>query len=80
MGDHQKKKIETLFNCVLVLHFQKSQRRFRWIVARCGCRERVAEDVYCMALVGLDFGVGSSYAAGMSSASVAHDGGCSIAT
>jgi hypothetical protein len=31
------------------------------------------EDVYCMAPAGLDFGAGSSYAAGMSSAGVAHD-------
>jgi hypothetical protein len=51
------------------------QRQFHWIVAHCGCHERVAEDVYCMAptLAGLDFGVRSSYAAGTSSAVSTHD-------
>jgi hypothetical protein len=65
MGGHQK-KTKTPFNCVLVFHFQKAQRQFRQIVARCGCQECVVEDVYHMVPAGYDFGVGSSYGAGMS--------------
>jgi hypothetical protein len=42
-------------------------------VAHCGCQERVVEDAYHMAPAGLNFGVGPSYAAGMSSASAGHD-------
>jgi hypothetical protein len=62
-----------------VFHFQKAQRRIRWIVAHCGHRERVAEDVYRTAPTGHDFGVrssygaGTSYAAGTGSAGAAHD-------
>jgi hypothetical protein len=71
--------METPFNCVLVFHFQKAQRRFRWITDYCGCQERVAEDVYRMAPaghdfgVGLSYGVGTSYAAETSSTGAAHD-------
>jgi hypothetical protein len=72
MGGHQK-KTKTPFNCVLVFHFQKAQRLFCRIMARCGCWERVAKDVYRTMLVGHDFGVGSSYGAGTSSAGAAHD-------
>jgi hypothetical protein len=71
-GGHEK-KIETPFNYVLVFHFQKAQRQFCRIAARCGCQERDAEDVYCTVPVGLDFGAGLSYGAGMSSAAAAHD-------
>jgi hypothetical protein len=48
-------------------------------VAHCGCWECVAEDLYCTAPAGHDFGVGSSYgagtsyAAGTSSVGAAHD-------
>jgi hypothetical protein len=71
-GGHQK-KIQTPFNCVLVFHFQKAQCRFCQIATRYGCHEHVAEDVYCTTPTALDFGAGSSYAAGTSSAAVAHD-------
>jgi hypothetical protein len=45
------------------------QRRFHWTATRCGCHERVVEDVYHTAAtpVGLDSRVGPSSAAGMSS-------------
>jgi hypothetical protein len=58
---------------VLVFHFQKAQRRFSRIMAHCGCRERVAEDVYHTMPVGLDFAAGLSYATGTSFAGAAHD-------
>jgi hypothetical protein len=59
-----RKKTQTPFNCVLVFHFQKMQRRFRRIVAHCGCCERVAEDVYRTTETspGLNFGAGTSSA------------------
>jgi hypothetical protein len=71
-GGHQK-KTETPFNHVLVFHFQKGQRRFHWIVARCGCRELVAEDVDHMAPASQDFGAESSFATRTSSAGSAQD-------
>jgi hypothetical protein len=45
------------------------QHRLRWIAARCGCRERVVEDVYRMAAAptGLNSIVGPSSATGMRS-------------
>jgi hypothetical protein len=48
-------------------------------MVRCGCQERVAEDVYCTTPVGhffgfgLSYGAGKSYAAETSSAGAAHD-------
>jgi hypothetical protein len=42
-------------------------------MARCGCQERVAEDVYHTVPTGLDFGAGLSHAAGTRSACAAHD-------
>jgi hypothetical protein len=42
-------------------------------VTHCGCRERVAEDVYHTTPLGLDFGAGSSYTTGTSSAGASHD-------
>jgi hypothetical protein len=42
-------------------------------MARCGCQERVAEDVYRMVPAGQDFGAGSSYAVRTSSAGPARD-------
>jgi hypothetical protein len=42
-------------------------------VAHYGCREGVAEDVYHTTPAGLNFGVGSIYAAEMSSTSAAHN-------
>jgi hypothetical protein len=69
---HQK-KTEIPFNCVHVFHFQKAQHRFHRIVTRCGCRERVAEDMYRTSPAGHDCGVRSSYGARTSSAGAAHD-------
>jgi hypothetical protein len=76
-GGHQK-KTETLFNCVLVFHFQKAQCRFRRIVARYGCWECVAKDMYHTAPAGYDFvrlsyGAEMSYATGTNSAGATHD-------
>jgi hypothetical protein len=73
-----RKKTETLFNCVLVFHFQKAQRRFRRIVARYGCWECVAKDMYHTAPAGYDFvrssyGAEMSYATGTNSAGATHD-------
>jgi hypothetical protein len=50
------------------------QCRLHWIVARCGCCERV-EDVYHMAATpaGLDSGAGPSYAARMSFVGAGHN-------
>jgi hypothetical protein len=69
----RKKNFGAPFNCVLVFHFQKAQHQFHWITAHCGCREHVAEDAYRTAPANLDFGAGSSYAIGTSSAGPAHD-------
>jgi hypothetical protein len=51
------------------------QCRLRWIVAHCGCRERVVEDVYRTAATpaGLDSGAGLSYSVGTSSAGAGHN-------
>jgi hypothetical protein len=43
-------------------------------MARYGCQEHVAEDVYHMAPTSLDFGARPCYAAETSSACAAHDG------
>jgi hypothetical protein len=56
-----------------VFHFQKAQRRFPRIAARCGCQECVAEDVYHTVPTDLDFGAGSSYATGTSSTGATHN-------
>jgi hypothetical protein len=52
-----------------VLYFQKMQLRLYRIMAHCGYHEHVVEDVYhtAAAPASLDFGVGLSSAAGMSS-------------